>query len=309
MSDAGIASRLSGLFLPVTTPFDAVTGDVAPISFRENLRKWVEQAIDGIVLFGSTGEGALLDDDEKAKLTGFARDVVPAGLPLVAGTGGESTRAAVRQAMVVAAAGADAVLVHAPPYFGPYVPAAAMLDHFHAVADASPVPVIIYHIPKYTKVVLEAGLVAELVRHPNVVGLKDSSGDVRRFADYTSVCPKECRLFVGNGALFYTALELGAAGGILAAAVFAPVLAGAVRDAFRAGDSARAGQIQEGLTTLHREIVMAHGAVGVKAALELVGYTGGPPRAPLRSLGPKDRRRLARVMQQAGLTPLHSVGG
>jgi 4-hydroxy-2-oxoglutarate aldolase len=301
LSEAGIASRLTGVFLPVTTPFDAVTGDVAPVSFRENLRKWVEQPIDGIVLFGSTGEGALLDEDEKTRLTGFAREVVPAGLPLIAGASGESTRATVRKAKALAAAGADAVLVHPPAYFGPYISAAATADHFRAVADASPVPIILYHMPKYTKVTLEPGLIAELTRHPNVVGVKDSSGDIKRFADYTNVCPRGCRLFVGNGTLLYTALELGAAGGILAIAVFAPARCAEVVSAFRAGDTRKAGQVQERLTHLHREIVATFGAVGVKAALDLAGYTGGPPRPPLRPLADKEKRQVARVMQEASL--------
>lgn len=296
-----MANRLAGLFLPVTTPFDAVTGDMAPVSFRANLRKWLGHPIDGIVLFGSTGEGALLDDDEKVRLTDFARDVIPAGVSLVGGTSGESTRAVARQAKNMAAAGVDALLVHPPSYFGPYLPAAAMADHFRAVADASPVPVLVYHIPKFTKVTLEPGLVAELMRHPNIAGLKDSSGDVKRFASYTDVCPDGSRLFVGNGALFYTALELGAAGGILAAAVFAPALAVAVLEAFRAGDTVRAGEIQDTLATLHRAVAAAHGAVGVKAALDRIGYTGGPPRPPLRALGAAEQRRLAQVMQDTGL--------
>ncbi|MGH7555116.1 MAG: dihydrodipicolinate synthase family protein [Longimicrobiales bacterium] len=301
MSDAGIASRLTGIFLPVTTPFDPVTGDVAPVSFRENLRRWVDQPIDGIVLFGSTGEGALLDEEEKSRLTAFAREVVPAGLPLIAGASADSTRATIRQACALARAGAEAVLVHPPPYFGPYLPASALADYFRAVADASPVPVLLYHIPKYTKVTLEAGLVAELLRHPNVAGLKDSSGDLKRLAEYTDACPRGARLFVGNGGLLYTALELGAAGGILAVAVFAPGKCADALEAFRAGETRKAGEIQETLTVLHREVVASYGAVGVKTALDLVGYTGGPPRAPLRSLGEKEQRQVARVMQEAGL--------
>ncbi len=301
MSEAGLRSRLTGIFLPVTTPFDAVTGDVAPVSFRENLRKWVAQAIDGIVLFGSTGEGALLDEDEKARLTGFAREVIPAGLPLLAGASADSTRATIRQAVLLARSGAEAVLVHPPAYFGPHLSPGALADHFLAVAEASPVPVLLYHIPKYTKVTLEAGLVGELTRHPNVVGVKDSSGDMKRLAEYTDACPKDSRLFVGNGSLLYTALELGAAGGILAVAVFAPSQCVEALRAFRVGDTRAVGRIQERLTVLHREVVAAFGAVGVKTALDLMGYTGGPPRPPLRALAEKEQRQLARVMQGAGL--------
>jgi 4-hydroxy-2-oxoglutarate aldolase len=301
LPDDGIRDRLAGIFLPVTTPFDEVSGDVSPIHLRENLRRWLEQRIDGIVLFGSTGEGALLDEEEKARLTGFAREVVPAGIPLVAGTSGESTRATIRQAKTLAAEGVDALLVHPPAYFGPYLSPAAIREHFTAVADAAPVPVILYHIPKYTKVTLEPGLVAELTRHPNVAGLKDSSGDIRRFADYTNACEQGCRLFVGNGTLLYTALELGAVGGILAVAVFAPTLCVDLLAAFRAGETGSAGQIQGRITPLHREIVAAYGGVGVKAALDRVGYRGGRPRRPLQPLGEKERSALARVMQEAGL--------
>lgn len=287
--------------LPVTTPFDATTGDIAPIPWRDNLRRWCEQPIDGLVLFGSTGEGALLDDDEKTRLTAFARDVVPAGIPLIAGASADSTRATIRQASALARAGAEVVLTHPPVYFGPFLPPAALVAHYTAVADASPVPMIVYHMPKYTRVTLEAGLIAELTRHENIVGVKDSSGDIKRFADYTNACDASCRLFVGNGTLLYTALELGAAGGILAVADIAPALCAEVVRRFRAGDTAAAGSAQERLTPLHREINAAFGAVGIKAALDLIGWHGGPPRAPLPPLTAKERSQVARSMQQAGL--------
>jgi 4-hydroxy-2-oxoglutarate aldolase len=298
---ADIRDRLHGIFPPVTTNFDEVTGEIAPIRLRENLRRWVEQPIDGIVLFGSTGEGALLDEDEKVRLTAMSREVVPAGFPLIAGASAESTLATARLTRRLAAEGADVMLVHPPAYFGPYLSVAALLDHFRAVADASPVPVILYHIPKYTKVTLEAGFVAELMRHPNVAGLKDSSGDIKRFADFTTVCDSGCRLFVGNGALLYTALELGAAGGILGVADIAPALCAELVREFREGNTQKAGRIQSRLTPLHKEIVAAYGAVGVKAALDLLGWAGGAPRAPLRALGEKDRRQVARVMQETGI--------
>jgi 4-hydroxy-2-oxoglutarate aldolase len=293
---------MSGIIVPVTTPFDGVTGEVAPISFRENLRKWLSQPIDGVLLFGSTGEGALLDEEEKERLTGFARSVVPAGFPMLAGVGADSTRATIRQAKRVAAAGADAVLVHPPPYFGSHLSPAAMAAHFRDVAEASPVPVMLYHIPKYTKVTLEPGLVAELTRHDNVIGVKDSSGDVKRFADYTDACGSGCRLFVGSGALLYTALELGAAGGIVAIGLLAPELCAEVFSLCKAGNSARAGQVQARLTPVHKEIVATYGAIGVKAASEALGYVGGAPRPPLRPLGKKELQAVARVMQEAGLT-------
>ncbi len=292
---------LGGLLVPVTTPFDPVTGDVAPVSFRENLRRWLQTPINGFVLFGSTGEGALLDEDEMTRLADYARSVIPSMRPLVAGAGAESTRAAVRLARRFASAGADAVLVHPPPYFGVTLSPGALRDHYLAVADGSPVPVILYHIPKYTQVTLEAGLMAELSRHPNIAGIKDSSGDIKRFAEFTEACEKGCRLFVGNGALLYTALELGAVGGILALGLLAPEQYGKLFDHFRAGRLQEAGTLQQRLAPAHKQIVAAYGARGVKAALDLMGWHGGPPRPPLRPLNEKERATVARVMQEARL--------
>ena len=294
-------SWLQGLFIPVTTPFDPVTGDIAPVTFRDHLRRWLQQPVDGFVVFGSTGEGALLDEDEMVQLAEYARDVIPSMRPLVAGAGAESTRAVARLARRFGEVGVDAVLVHPPAYFGVSLSPADLRDHYRAVADASPVPVLVYHMPKFTHVTLDAGLMGELSRHPNIVGIKDSSGDLKRFAEYTDACDDECRLFVGNGALLYAALELGAVGGILALGDIAAEEYGELLTHYREGRLPQAGSIQERLAPAHKQIVGAYGARGVKAALDLKGWNGGPPRPPLRPLGEKDREIVARVMQEAGL--------
>jgi 4-hydroxy-2-oxoglutarate aldolase len=294
-------SEFNGLYIPAITPFDSVTGEVAVVHFRNNLRKWLEEPIDGFVLFGSTGEGVLIDDDEKHKLIEYARELIPAGRKLVVGITADSTRAIVKKTQRFGAAGADAFLIAPPPYFGAYLSSAALADHYRMVADGAPAPILIYHIPKYTKVLLEPALVAELVRHGNIAGLKDSSGDLKRFADYTNACGRDCALFVGNGTLLYSALELGAAGGILAIGQIAPQLCAEIIAAFRSGAARRAGELQERANPLHREIVASYGAIGVKEALDLIGYYGGPPRRPLAPLSAKERQPVARVMQEAGL--------
>lgn len=292
---------LSGLFVPVTTPFDPVTGDIAPISFRDNLRRWLKTPVDGYVAFGSTGEGAMLEEDEMVSLLEYARDVLPPQRPLVAGAAGESTRAVKRRARLFGNAGADAILVPPPSYFGVSLSPGDLRDHYVAVADASPVPVLVYHMPKFTHVTLDPGLMGELSRHPNVAGIKDSSGDLKRFADYTESCDGACRLFVGNGALLFSALELGAAGGILALGLLAPEAYGELIREYRAGNPQKAGAIQERLAPAHREIVGRFGARGVKAGLDLKGWHGGPPRRPMSPLKERDRAVVARVMQEAGL--------
>ncbi|HEX7051455.1 MAG TPA: dihydrodipicolinate synthase family protein [Longimicrobiales bacterium] len=294
-------NRFAGVFLPVTTPFDPVTGEIAPVAFRQNLRRWLAAPVDGIVLFGSTGEGVLLDLEERQRLIGFARDLVPPGTPLVVGAGAESTRATIRLVRALADAGAEAALVAPPAYFGSTLTPAALRDHFRAVADAAPIPILVYHIPKFTHVTLDAGLVGELARHPNIAGLKDSSGDIKRFADYSSACAGECSLFIGSGALFYTALELGAAGGIVALGLLAAEGCAAILRHFRAGETREAGEIQTRLAPVHREVVARYGAAGAKAALDLLGYIGGRTRPPLGELDEKQRRQVARVLQDAKL--------
>src|SRR5688572_6461223 len=291
----------SGLYIPCTTPFDGVTFDIAAVHWRNNLRKWLEEPIDGYVLFGSTGEGVLIEDDEKVKLIEYARELIPPGLKMIVGITADSTRSIIKKAKRFGELGADGFLIAAPPYFGAHISAGALADHYRMIADGAPAPIIIYHIPKYTKVVMEPGLMAELVRHPNIAGLKDSSGDLKRFADYTNACGTDCTLFVGNGTLLYAALELGGSGGIVGIGQIAPQLCAELISAFRAGDKRRAGELQERATTLHKEIVAPYGAIGVKTALDLVGYYGGPPRRPLVPLSAKERDQMARVMHEAGV--------
>ena len=152
---------------------------------------------------GSTGEAPLLDEIEILRLVEWAREVTPGGVPVVAGTGLESTRGTVRLCREVARKGADAVLVRPPSYYADAMTAAALEAHYRAVADGSPVPVVLYHIPRYVPVDLEPDLVASLVRHENVAGIKDSSGDIRNLGELAEACAGEASVLVGSGTLLY----------------------------------------------------------------------------------------------------------
>jgi hypothetical protein len=181
--------ELAGIYAPATTPFDAVTGDADVVAMRANVRAWLEHPLAGVVLFGSTGEGLLVDDDERARVLDGVRDVVDDGRALLAGVAAESTRAAVRLAHLSADHGADAVLVQPPAYYRPALTAEALRDHFRAVADASPVPVVLYQVPpQFSGIELAAGLVGELAQHPNIAGIKDSTGDLRTLGAYVDAC-------------------------------------------------------------------------------------------------------------------------
>lgn len=288
--------QLSGVLAPITTPFDSATGEVAPVHLRHNVTRVIEAGLDGVVVAGSTGESALLDPDEQRRMIGWVREVLPDQRWLLAGTGAESTRQAVALTRAAGAEGADAVLVRPPGYFATAVSPASLADYYRAIADASPVPVLVYNIPKYTHLSIAAGLLQQLVGHPNIVGVKDSSGDAKNLAAYRDAAP-DWSVFVGSGSLLYQALELGCDGGILAVACFAAELCARILAAFRAGDREGAGKLQERLGPLDKEVVGRLGPAGVKAALDAVGggLYGGPVRAPLAPVAPADRERVAKL--------------
>lgn len=292
---------LGGVLAPLVTPFDPETGDVAPIPLRQEARDLLARGLDGVVVVGSAGESALLDESEKVRAVEWVRDVVPEDRWLIAGTGAESTRASIRLTLAAASAGADAVLVRPPSYFSSLLSPAAVADHYRRVADASPVPVIVYNMPKFTHVMLQESTLRALADHARIAGFKDGSGDLKVFAGFQAALPRAAAL-VGAGALLYPALEMGAAGGILGVACFAPAVCVALLAAFRAGDMVTAGALQERLAPLHKEIVAALGSPGIKAAMEAVGLPGGPVRAPLQPVDAKQRARIAELVAAAGLT-------
>ncbi len=287
--------RPSGVLAPITTPFDPASGDVTAVQLRRNVASLMAAGLDGLVVAGSTGEAAALDPEEHSLLIDVARDALPDGRWLLAGTGAESTRQAVTLTRAAARAGADAVLVRPPAYFAAGTTPATLADYFRAVADASPVPVLIYNIPKYTHLPLAAGLLRQLASHDNIVGVKDSSGDAKNLAAYRDAAPG-WSVLAGSGSLLYTALEMGCDGGVLAVACFAAALCADVYAAFRRGDRERAGGAQQRLAPLDKEIVGKFGPAGVKAAMDAVGLYGGPCRAPLAPVPSPERERLARLL-------------
>ena len=282
---------LVGVFAPITTPFDIASGDIAPQQLKDNVARLFATGLDGIVVAGSTGEAPLLDPEEQRRAVAWTRAVTPEAKWLIAGTGAESTRQAIALTRAAAAEGADAVLVRPPSYF-PAVAARALANYFRAVADASPVPVLVYNIPKYTHVSLPPELLQELSTHARIVGAKDSSGDLKNLAAYREAAPKWA-LFVGSGSLLLSALELECEGGIVAVACFAARLCSDLAAAFHSGDRAAATALQDRITALDKEIVGKLGPAGVKAAMDAVGLYGGPPRPPLAPLGTAERERVA----------------
>lgn len=291
---------LRGVFAPVTTPFGA-DGELDRAGFEHNLRAHMEAGLEGVVVCGSTGEAPLLDAFERERLIEWARPHVGGDRLLIAGVGTESTRTTLEFAERGAERGVDAVLVVAPHYFGSGMTQDALRAHFLRVADGSPVPVVLYNIPKYMHFRYSQALVQELARHENIIGIKDSSGDRASMAEYLAAQSDAFTVLTGNGQFWATALQMGARGGVLAVSLFAPDLTRSVWDAVARGDSVAAESLQSRLTPLAKVIVGDLGVAGVKAAEDLVGVRGGPPRSPLLPLSRADADRVRQLLTEAEL--------
>jgi 4-hydroxy-2-oxoglutarate aldolase len=294
---------LNGIFAPLVTPF-AANGDIDTSAFAFNIKAHLAAGLSGVVFAGSTGEAALLDESERSSLVEVAREIVPRSKTLIVGAGAESTRYAIRLAKNAAARGADAVLVVAPHYYSASMTSEVLLKHYRAVADASPIPVILYNIPKYMHFAIPANVVAELAKHPNIVGIKDSSGNREMIAGFAEAKSPTFSLVSGSGAMLQYSMSLGATGGILGVSLFAPSMALEVHGAMKRGDTAAATHVQEKLSPLHMKIVAELGVPGVKAALDEVGLKGGALRSPLVALGANERAEVAGMIRAAQLQPL-----
>ena len=290
-----IAARFRGVLAPITTPFDPVSGDVSREPLQRNIGRFLADGLAGILVAGSSGEAPLLDREEQRRLVAWAREVMPEDRYLLVGTGSESTRMTIALSKEAGADGADAVLVRPPGYYAPMLGPATLLAHFHAVADASPIPVLIYNIPKYTHVGVPPGVLQQLASHPNIVGVKDSSGDPANLAAYRAAVPG-WSVLVGSATLLARALELACEGGILGVACFAARRCVDLFDACLRGD-ARAPELQRQIAALDQAIVGKLGPAGIKAAMDALGLAGGDVRPPLAPLSAVDREQVARLVR------------
>ena len=305
----GLLAKLHGILIPFTTPFDA-EGGVDVRAVRSNIGRWNRTGVTGYAALGSTGERAHLDEDERLMVVEAAREAVPSESAFVVGVGAQSTRGTIREAAAAARAGADAVLVITPHFYRASMTQGALLTHYRAVADSSPVPLILYNIPQNTGVALAPETVARLAEHENVAGIKDSSGDVVYFAEMLRQAGaggsgqghgrgREFVLTTGHAGVLYPALAAGAGGAVLAVACVVPELCVALYRAFRGGDHARARALGERLLPVARAVTTRYGIGGLKVALDLRGYAGGEVRAPLPMPDAEARSEIARLLAEA----------
>jgi len=305
-----VSMDLSGVFVPVITPYRVDSGEVDQGGFQRNLRWLLGHPIRGIVVGGSTGEAVLLDEDERSRLIDVARGEIVDGRLLLAGTGSESTRASIRLTRQAADLGVDGVLVQPPSFYRGSMTDQALELHYRAIADASPVPVVIYQVPKRLgSIELTTSLVSRLASHPNIVGIKDSISEPSDQSELCGMDGGRFQVLAGSGSHLVSSLRSGAVGGILGVANIVPGHCAELMSATLDGKEERARLLQELVSSLHQEIVVQTGVAGLKHALKLLGLAGGLPRAPLLAVPEPMRRTILDSLARVGLPVSQSVEG
>ena len=288
---------LEGIIPPVVTPFE-VDGRLDLAGYEANIESYAACDFSGILVLGSNGEAACLGEDEKVAII-RAAVAKSNGRPIYAGTGTDSTRTTIELTKKAADAGASAALVLNPFFFKGHLNGEALRRHYEAVADVSRIPVLIYSMPGATGLPTPPNVVHQLAKHPNIRGMKDSSGDIANLQRILAGVPKEFPLAAGSAPILYPALSLGAVGGVLAVAGCAPEATVAVYRAFKAGDHDRARRLQISLTPLALAVTATYGVAGLKAAVTLSGRRGGVPRPPLAPATEAETAEIKRLMDAA----------
>jgi 4-hydroxy-2-oxoglutarate aldolase len=292
-------SGFSGIFTPIVTPFRH-DDTVDEHGLRNNVARWMATPLTGLVVLGSNGEAPQLDEDEADRVIAVTREEVPKDRPLIAGTGRESTKATIAATRRAAGYGVDAVLVRTPSFFKAQLTSAVFVRHYQEVADASPVPVLLYNVTMFTGVNLSPDAVEALAAHPNIVGMKESGGDIAQISEYVARTPDTFAVLAGSASTLFHAMCAGCDGAILALAAIVPHDCVQLWTLVREGRLDEARAVQRRLLPLARSVGAAHGIPGLKAALDLLGFVGGFPRPPLRQTTPETVDAIRNQLVAAG---------
>jgi len=291
--------KIDGIMPPIPTPF---AGDeVAYDKLQENIARWNQTGLSGYVIYGSNGESAFLTREEKLKIAKTAKACIAPDKKMIVGTGCDSLKETIYLTNEVAALGADAALIVTPNYYKPLMKHEAFVRFFTALADAADMPILIYDVPKFTGVHIEPAAVIELSQHPNIIGIKCSGGNVAEISEIAHRAAQGFATIVGTASVIYAGLCVGGAGGILALAVVAPEVSVEIYNSAKAGDHKKALKLQMQFLMTDRAVTAKFGIPGLKAALDKLGYYGGPVRNPLGPLNENQIKILDSILREAGL--------
>ncbi len=297
---------LSGVFPPIPTPFDP-RGEIAFDALSANLERWNAQPLRGYVVGGSNGEFVSQTHDERVAVVKAVRRETSAGRLVIAGAGTQSLRGTRELTDRMAGAGADAVIVVTPSYYKSSMEGETLEAYYEGVADHSPIPVMLYNVPRNTGVDLPLESVVRLSGHPNIVGIKESGGDLVKIGRLVHECLPGFKVLAGSAGFLLAALALGAVGVIGALANIAGGEMADMMRRFAEGDIVGARRIQFRLLAVNGAVTSRLGIPGLKAAMDILGYYGGPVRGPLRDLDAPARRDLRDVLQAAELSALREA--
>ena len=288
---------LTGIFPALVTPYEA-DSSVSLRGVKENIRLYNQTGVAGYVVLGSTGEAVMLSHEEGDAVLTAAKEAAAPGKLLIAGTGAESTSETIARTRRAAAFGYQVALVKTPYYYKPAYRPETYIEHYRAVADASPIPILLYSVPVFTGVTLETPEILALAVHPNIAGIKDSSGSIQRVSEVLAAAPAGFQVLTGGAAVVYPALAVGARGAILALADALPEKCVELYQLAQQGQHDRAKALQHRLAQASKRIVSENGIAGVKYAMDLRGYHGGVPRLPLLPLRDENKQQIAALVAE-----------
>jgi 4-hydroxy-2-oxoglutarate aldolase len=298
--------KLHGIFAPLTTPFDS-DGSVALGQVRNNVALYNKTKLAGYVPNGSTSESVLLRWEEVYEVWEAVRDAAAPGKILIAGTGAESTAETIEHTNRAARIGYAVALVRTPSFYKPSINDNMLAEHYLRVADAARIPVMVYAVPVFTHVTVQASLIARVAKHPNIIGMKDSSGDMKGVAAIIAAAPKEFQTLTGSASTLYEALELGAVGAILGLADAFPDLCAEIYEAAGAGDRAKAQKLAQKLLLPAKMLLIDYGIGGLKYAQDRIGFYGGLPRLPLLGVSDEGKLEIDAMLANLISQPAHHL--
>lgn len=291
---------LRGILPAVTTPFRQ-DEELDLDHLQSNLQSLNRRPLAGYVIGGSNGEFVHLSNEERLQVVSVARQSIPSERLLVVGAGMESTRMTIEMTKCVAAEGADAAILVTPSYYMSKMTAEALEAHYLRVADVSPIPIVLYNVPANTGINLPVEAVIHLAPHPNIIGLKDSGGEVARIGYLVHNTPQDFTILAGSAGFLLGALAMGAVGCIAALANIASEPLAQMLECVQSGDWGQAKAIQLRLIAANEAVTKRFGVAGLKAAMDMMGLYGGPVRGPLLQISIEEKANLRAILMSAGL--------
>lgn len=293
--------EIHGVLPPLITPFTEA-GDVEFGAFARNIDRMNRTELCGYLVLGSNGETPYLDEKDKIELIRLCAQRAAPGKLIMAGTGLESTAATVELTRKAADAGAQCALVLTPSYYGGQMGDDAQIAYFTAVADQSPIPVLIYNVTKFTHVNISAAAVSRLSQHPNIIGMKDSSGNIAGLIGYmTAGLDPQFNLLVGTASAWYPALCIGVRGSVMALANCCPDECVQVQTLYEAGRQSEALALYKRLFPVNACVTGGLGVPALKYACDRLGFAGGFPKSPLLPLTDAQRAQVEQQLRRAQL--------